>query len=119
MPAPDRPCAQSWHTALLKSNVTLTASEPWRHVPGFLKSHHAGIVADVESRSRTNSLPETCARSAGSSNEQTSVLLAPLVLQANALLPTRPSPAQTFQLRLIPGAARAEDATRSMAAAML
>src|SRR5689334_1431604 len=100
------------HTTLLKSNIVLTASELVRQVPTFLKSHHSGIVADCEIRSRNISLPETCGRSWGRTNETTSTFVPAFVSHANErLLVLEPSPWQDDHARFIPGAARPGEAT--------
>src|SRR5262245_16321366 len=114
MPPTAAPSAQSWQFAAEAEMTVFMVSEPWRHVPAFLKAHHAGSDAPDEARSITISCPDDCRMSWPSSNEPTSRLLAAVFeLQAKVLLIAPASPAQADQRRLTPGAAAATPTVRA------
>src|SRR5262245_48191391 len=88
-------------------------SDVGRHVPAFLKLHHAGSVAAPATRSITISCPDDCRMSWPSSNEPTSMLLPTFALQAKFLFAKPASPMQLFQRRFTPWPACAVAAKRS------
>src|SRR5262245_4579787 len=88
-------------------------SDVGRHVPAFLKLHHAGSVAAPATRSITISCPDDCRMSWPSSNEPTSMLLPTFALQAKFLFGKPASPMQLFQRRFTPWPACAVAAKRS------
>src|SRR6185369_6462121 len=86
IPPVDWPLAQSTQTTSPAFAIVLKPSEPWRQVPMSFMSHHAGIVAACEMMSITNSLPDTCARSASRTNEHTRMFVPAFEAHANVRL---------------------------------
>src|SRR5439155_12364029 len=76
----------------------------------------SGEVCEI--RSTMIALPETRGRSLGRMNVPARVLTPRLLKHANVRLSRPPTAAQFVHLRLIPDCAKADDATKSMAATM-
>src|SRR5262245_54285159 len=102
-----RPPPQSAQLIALTEGAALMPSEPVRHVPAFLNSHHAGSAGLAVARSITTSSPVVVARSAPSSKLAMSTFVPVLLAHAKVLAATPASPKHSFQRRLTPAAADA------------
>src|SRR5689334_18110254 len=112
MPPADWAEAQSAQATAEPGIVKFIESADWRHVPAFLKPHHAGSGPAV-AMSMTTSLPDVAIMSSASTYEPTRMFEPELVLQAKLRFVVPPSPKQFTHLMLQPGSAAATPAVRA------